>query len=110
MAFVSAQSDPFEDFLKMLELKVRHTNFDACNKLSYDQSMAGPSLAQSEVITLDSCMQYGHQMSTKLLSDFRRIAQQEVEKVSTNPDGQYYEFDHKTKLWYLPNKALPNAC
>ena len=66
-AYVSAQSDPFENFLNQLAVKVKQTNYDACNKLSYDQSRAASSQPDDEVITLDSCMQESNQISEKLL-------------------------------------------
>ena len=107
IAFAYAKPDPFEDFLKQLEVKVQQTNFAACNKLSHDQSRAGSSVPEEEVVTLDSCMKYSQQLSVQLLSDFRPIALKEIEKASSNIDGKYYKLDLNTDRWHLPNQPAP---
>jgi len=87
IASVASRSNPIEDFLTQVKQKTEEINTKSCQKVS--------SYKRKE------CLAYSEEMSSKLITDFRPIVEKELAKLKTNADGNYYQQDPTTKLWYL---------
>jgi hypothetical protein len=86
-----SQTNPMEQFLGKVRETVDSINLKSCKGILSEQQQ--------------DCMNYSNEMSSKLISDFRPIVKNELDKMISNADGNYYKQDPKTKRWYRLKKG-----
>ena len=91
IAGVTSQTSQVENFLTQVKQKVEDINLKSCKGIISEQQQ--------------DCMTYSNEMSSKLISDFRPIVKNELDKMISNADGNYYKQDPKTKRWYRLKKG-----
>lgn len=92
----STKPDPLDKLLYGFKVEVRKANLKACKKAALEPQ-------DDESITVKSCMKDSQPVADSILSEFRPIVEQEVEKFKRNLDGMYYEYNSQSKKWFLPN-------